>query len=137
MARISERLRQQVIDRARGCCEYCQTQQAIAVSMEFDHIIPEVNGGETHLDNLCYSCIGCNGFKLDFQTGIDPDTGHEVPLFHPRLERWDDHFQWSDDAAMLIGKTPAARATIARLRINRAVVVEARRVWAAAGRPPR
>jgi 5-methylcytosine-specific restriction endonuclease McrA len=52
MARIPQRLRQQVIDRAHGRCEYCQTQQAIVVSMEIDHLIPEAVGGDTTLDNL-------------------------------------------------------------------------------------
>jgi hypothetical protein len=37
MARISDNLRQQVIERARGRCEYCQTQQIIVVAMEIDH----------------------------------------------------------------------------------------------------
>ncbi len=138
MARIAETLRQQVIDRAHERCEYCQTQQAIVVSMEIDHIIPESRGGATALDNLSYACIGCNGFKLDFQTSIDPETGQETPLYNPRTQNWHEHFRWSDDAIRLIGMTPTGRATIARLRINRDVVVEARRLWVTAGwHPPK
>ena len=94
MARISDRVRQQVEERAQGRCEYCQTQQVIVVSMEIDHIIPESVGGETVLENLCLACIGCNGFKLDFLTGLDPETEVETSLFNPRTQDWYDHFQW-------------------------------------------
>ncbi len=42
MAYLSEKLRHQVIERARERCEYCQTPQVIVVEMEVDHITPEV-----------------------------------------------------------------------------------------------
>ena len=83
MAYISDSLRQEVIERAHGRCENCQTQQIIVVSMEIDHIVPESAGGETVPDNLCLACVGCNGFKLDYLTGIDPETDQETSLFNP------------------------------------------------------
>jgi hypothetical protein len=49
-------------------------------------------------------------------------------------QTWDDHFIWSDDGATLIGLTPAGRATIALLRMNRPVLVQMRRYWVALGR---
>ena len=124
------------MDRALGRCEYCQTQQVIVVSMEIDHIVPESAGGETTLANLCLACIGCNGFKLDFQTGIDPETENEVRLFNPRLQNWHDHFQWSDEGLWITGLTAVGRATITRLRMNRDAVVNARRRWVEAGWHP-
>ena len=124
MAYISESLRQEVTDRARGRCEYCQTQQVIVVSMEIDHIVPESAGGETTLDNLCLACVGCNGFKLDFQSGIDPETEQEVRLFNPRVQDWHDHFRWSNNGLEVIGLSATGRATIARLRMNRDAVDE-------------
>ncbi len=136
MARISDRLRQQVVERAQGRCEYCQTQQVIVVSMEIDHIIPESAGGETVAENLCLACIGCNGFKLDFQTGPDPETEVETSLFNPRTQNWDSHFQWSEDGLHIIGLTATGRATIVRLRMNRDVVVSARQRWVEAGWHP-
>ena len=136
MARVSETLRQQVTAVARGRCEYCHTQQAIVVSMEIDHIVPESAGGETIIDNLCLACVGCNGFKLNYQTGIDPDTGQEVPLYQPRIQNWRDHFQWSEDGIHIVGLTATGRATIGRLRMNRERVVEARRLWVEAGWHP-
>lgn len=138
MTYISESLRQRVTERAYGCCEYCQTQQVIVVSMEIDHIVPESAGGETTLDNLCLACVGCNGFKLDFQIGIDPETEQEAQLFNPRVQDWHDYFQWSDDGLQVIGLTATGRATIVRLRMNREVVVNSRRRWTQAGwHPPK
>jgi hypothetical protein len=136
MAHISESLRQQVIDRARGRCEYCQTQQAIVVSMEIDHIVPQSANGVTELDNLCLACIGCNGYKQDFQTAFDPETQIEVALFHPRHDSWSQHFRWSDDATILNGISSQGRATVQRLKMNRATVCEARKLWAKAGWHP-
>lgn len=136
MAYIAQAIRQAVVERARGRCEYCQTAQAIVVEMEVDHVIPESAGGATNLDNLCLTCVGCNGFKLAFQTGIDPETGEAAPLFHPRDQRWDDHFAWREDGTRILGLTPIGRATIARLQMNRDRMVEARRLWVAAGWHP-
>jgi hypothetical protein len=136
MAYISESLRQEVTDRARGRCEYCQTQQVIVVSMEIDHIVPEAAGGETTLDNLCLACVGCNGFKMDFQSGIDPETEQEARLFNPRTQALQDHFRWSDDGLQVIGLTATGRATLARVRMNREAVVNSRRRWVQAGWHP-
>jgi hypothetical protein len=53
----------------------------------------------------------------DFRHEID----HIVPkkhhgLFHPRRDRWQDHFRWS--GLILSGLTPVGRTTIEVLRIN-------------------
>jgi hypothetical protein len=106
--------------------------------MEVDHIIPISAGGESHLDNFSFVCRGCNSFKHDFQTGIDPDTNRSVVLFNPRIERWEDHFEWSEDGTLIIGLSPTGRATIDRLRMNRPGIVASRRLWVEAGwHPPR
>ena len=106
MPRVSESMRQQVITKAHGLCEYCQTALIIVVTMEVDHIVPEVAGGETQLDNLCLTCRGCNSFKQDHQTGIDSESGTEVALYNPRTQSWNDHFLWSVDGLFVIGQTP-------------------------------
>jgi hypothetical protein len=136
MTSIPDDLRQQVIDRAGGRCEYCQAPLAIVVEMEVDHIRPQSVGGLTEADNLCLACAGCNGFKLAFQEAEDPETGETTSLFNPRAHKWDDHFSWSEDGAIAIGLTPTGRATIARLRMNRERMVAARRLWAQAGWHP-
>jgi hypothetical protein len=40
-----------------------------------------------------------------------------VRLFHPRLDRWAEHFAW--EATKLLGITPEGRTTVAVLQINR------------------
>jgi hypothetical protein len=137
MTYIPEALRQQVIERAHGRCEYCQTQQVIVVSMEIDHIVPESAGGASDLDNLCLACIGCNGFKQDFQTGIEPETQAEINLFNPRHDLWAEHFRWSEGITLL-GISPKGRATVLRLKMNRTVICESRRLWVSVGwHPPK
>lgn len=136
MAAISPALRELVVQRARGLCEYCQTPMAIVIEMEIDHIQPESLGGETSPENSCLACISCNTRKHDAITGIDPETGHSVPLFNPRLQIWGEHFRWNDNGTLLIGLTPTGRATTSRLKINRDVVVKARERWVKAGWHP-
>jgi hypothetical protein len=53
-------------------------------------------------------------------------------LFHPRVDRWVEHFAWSDDTTLLIGTTPTGRATVEELKLNREAVVNLRRVLAGA-----
>jgi hypothetical protein len=39
-----------------------------------------------------------------------------VPLFNPRMQNWDDHFELS--GAQIIGRTAIGRATVSLLRLN-------------------
>jgi len=138
MTYLSRWLRKLVEHRANERCEYCHAQKSIVISLEIDHIIPKSAGGETQSDNLCLACRHCNGLKSVFIYGIDPETDEETALFHPRVERWGAHFDWSDDGTEIVGLTGVGRATISRLRLNRVDVVDARRRWVAAGwHPPR
>lgn len=136
MAYIAPSLRQQVTERARGRCEYCLTAQVIVVEMEVDHVVPESGGGPTATHNLCLTCVVCNGFKLAFQDGIDPETGEQVPLFNPRVDQWEEHFSWSENGTLILGQTAIGRTTIARLRMNRQRMIEARELWVQAGWHP-
>jgi hypothetical protein len=88
-----------------------------------EHIIPRAKRGTNELDNLALACQGCNGPKLTCVEAFDPVSGRTVPLFHPRKDRWEDHFDWLDDFALVIGKTPVGRVTIDRLKLNREEVV--------------
>jgi len=57
-----------------------------------------------------------------------------VPLFNPRADRWQDHFEW--EGPVLHGKTAVARATISLLQINDPVRVAHCRLLMAAGLYP-
>ncbi|MCD4684521.1 MAG: HNH endonuclease [Anaerolineae bacterium] len=133
MVAISAALRQAVLARAGGYCEYCHAPIAVVVEFEIDHIVPVAVGGETALENLCVACGGYNRFKAAYQDGIDPETGPAVPLFDPRVQEWPAHFEWHANRVRLIGLTSAGRATVHRLRMNREQMQVARRLWLETG----
>jgi 5-methylcytosine-specific restriction endonuclease McrA len=82
---ISEALRQLVTRRARGCCEYCRSQEAYATErFSVEHIQPRALGGLTVAENLALACQGCNGHKAAKTTAADPETNEMTVLFHPR-----------------------------------------------------
>lgn len=135
--RISIALRRRVAETARWRCGYCQTSQhIIGPLLEIDHIIPEARGGTHAENNLFLACPMCNGYKADRQEAPDPESGVVVSLFNPRTELWVEHFEWIEDGAIIQGKTPAGRATVAALNMNHPDVVAARRLWVAAGWHP-
>lgn len=101
--------------------------------MQVDHIDP--SGGDT-LDNLALACWSCNNYKRQAVTAVDPQTNQNVSLFHPRKDQWSDHFQWSESSIRIEGLTAVGRATIDRLKINRAIIVVARKRWVDAGYHP-
>jgi hypothetical protein len=109
--------RQDVAERAGYNCEYCQTpERASFAQHEIDHIVAVKHGGKTDGDNLAFACTLCNRRKSSDLSSLDPVTGQLVPLFHPRRDRWDEHFR--SERAELVGLTPSGRATIQLLRLN-------------------
>ena len=135
MTRISDELRFAVAERAGHACEYCRLPDRLqAGGFELDHIVPPSRGCPTALDNLAYSCPHGNDHKWAHVDGSDTATGETVSLFHPRQDCWDDHFEWSKQRLLqIIGKTPTARATIERLQLNHAELLEIRRLLATFG----
>lgn len=126
--RISAQTKSVVAARARNCCEYCLCQAKFSPdSFSIEHIIPRARGGTDEMNNLALACQGCNGFKYTDVDAIDPVTGVRVPLFHPRINSWQEHFTWSDDSTILIGLTSIGRATIEKMKLNRDGVVNLRR----------
>ena len=133
MRYIATALRQLVISRANDRCEYCQLSQARqAATFHIDHIIPVAVGGLTIAENLALACVSCSLRKSARLTAIDPVTGYEVTIYHPRQQRWLDHFRLSD--AYIEGITPVGRATVAALTMNRPIMVEIRKEEIALGR---
>ena len=121
-----------VRERARGRCEYCLLPQAHStVPFEIDHIIARKHDGPTVADNLAFACFFCNSAKGPNIAGIDPLTGKNVPLFHPRRQKWSRHFRWN--GPVLVGRTQSGRATIAVLAINDPVFVDLRATLLQAG----
>ena len=111
-------LRNQVRERAGLRCEYCQLRQddSPLAALHIEHIIPRVHGGTDDFENLALACIDCNLHKGTNLTGIDPETKQVTELFHPRRQRWEEHFSWS--GIHLIGRTVAGRTTLRVLNMN-------------------
>jgi hypothetical protein len=87
-----------------------------AVGLQIDHIIPLKHRGDDHTENLAIACIDCNLAKGPNIAGIDPSDGQLVPLYHPRQDRWEEHFEWN--GLRLVGTTATGRTTIEVLRMN-------------------
>lgn len=137
MSRMSAALRRRVEQRAQGLCEYCRScAEYTGHDFTVDHILPESRGGRTTFDNLCWSCFWCNNFKSARIKALDVRSGRLVPLFHPRTDAWSDHFRWSRNQTRVVGRSPVGRATIEALRLNRPVLVRARKVWVRHGLHP-
>jgi hypothetical protein len=119
-----------VAQRAGHRCEYCHAPEAIFnFPFEVEHAIPVAQRGADDDTNLALACRACNLHKSDHVTGDDPTTQAVVPLFNPRLDRWDDHFEIQPETGEIRGRTPVGRATVARLHMNTSVQLEARRLW--------
>src|SRR5690348_13721743 len=79
---------------ARHRCEYCQAPEAVFnFPFEVEHIQPTSRGGADKESNLCLSCRACNLRKSGRLAWHDGMTGEEASLFHPREQRWEEHFQ--------------------------------------------
>jgi HNH endonuclease len=113
---ISEFIREQVIERANGRCEYCLLHQNDSdfLSFHVEHIIARQHGGLISVDNLCLACAECNWAKGPNLAGMV--NGKIYSLFNPRKQFWKRHFYW--DGTLLIGKTLTGQATISVLNIN-------------------
>lgn len=126
---ISAQLREAIARRANGCCEYCCSQARFSPDpFSIEHIVPRSRNGTDQSENLALSCQGCNNHKYSHVEAHDPINGTLVPLYHPRQQRWDEHFTWNEDFTLVIGLTPTGRATIERLQLNREGVVNLRQV---------
>ncbi len=122
----------QVALRAGHRCEYCRAPEALFnFPFEIEHILPVARAGRDSTDNLALACRSCNLRKSAHLTGIDPDSGDMVPLFHPREDRWTLHF-WvavESTSTQVEGLTAVGRATVARLDMNSPAQQAARRQW--------
>ncbi len=132
----SRKQKELVKKRAQWRCEYCLCPASFSpFTFHIDHVLPCSKGGKTELDNLAFSC-GCNSFKTNRTRARDPQTGKLAALFHPRLQKWSEHFAWSEDALYIIGITSTGRATVEALRLNRDELINLRELLLVVGKHP-
>jgi len=115
---IPARTRQQVRARAGARCEYCRLPDWVEWSGPFhvEHVVARQHGGGEDVANLAWACSRCNYRKGPNLSAVDPDGAGIVPLFHPRRDRWAEHFAL--EGARVRGLTPAGRATVWLLQMN-------------------
>jgi len=90
-------------------------------------IISEKHGGDTTAENLAFACSLCNKYKGSDIATLDKETDKITALFNPRKDKWNDHFQLSNDGS-LSTTTAIGRGTINLLRLNQADRIEERRL---------
>ncbi len=132
MSGIPAALRRLVVQRANGRCEYCGLAQ-VGQEATF-HIDPVSADGPTTESNLALACTSCSLRKEARRTAVDPQTGRKVSLFHPRRQRWLDHFRW--EGMTVIGLSATGRATVSALTMNRLSILVIREEETDRGRHP-
>ena len=117
--------------RARDACEYCL--MPTRGMFHLDHIVPisrwkeYLTGGllvhpinsarePDHLDYFAWSCAYCNESKGNRVSGRVGRRSFR--LFHPRRDRWDDHFFFVDGHLHIAGATDTGEATEQVLAFN-------------------
>ena len=106
-----------VRERADNRCEYCLLRQEYCeFTHRIEHIVSKQHGGRDAVDNLAPACHRCNLKKGPNLTGVDAVTRELVPLFDPRRNRWEEHFEFQN--TKIEGLTPTGRATVRLLAMN-------------------
>jgi len=108
-------------EQARGVNTVDSTTTA---SFHVDHVIPLADHGQTEFHNLALACVSCSLRKGARRCGRDPQTGQLVNFFHPREERWTNHFECRENE--IVGRTAIGRATIDALALNRPSIIAIR-----------
>lgn len=132
---IANVLRAEVARRADQRCEYCLIREEhTGFPHQLDHIISRKHGGSSAADNLALACIVCNRHKGSDVASIDARTGEVVRLFHPRRDRWVDHFRIRGEQIEPL--TEVGRVTVELLRLNTGERLSERRLLQALGDYP-
>jgi hypothetical protein len=118
MSDVGAALRAEVRSRARGRCEYCLVPDSMTLAgHEIDHIVATKHGGGTDSENLALCCTLCNKHKGSDLASIDMETGAMERLFHPRRDRWHEHFELRN--GQILALTSIGRVTVRLLQLNR------------------
>lgn len=91
--------------------------QAIqGATFHVEHVVPRSRGGASSAANLALACPSCNLHKSDSIEAEDRRTAKLWRLFHPRIDRWPDHFEFV--GYVIRGRTPTGRVTVRTMRFN-------------------
>ena len=132
---IPAALRRKVENYAKGCCEYCLIHRDdVFFAHEIDHIIAEKHRGKTEEVNLCLGCFDCNRYKGSDIGSIDIETDAYTRLYHPRLDKWEEHFELR--GTEIVPLTAIGRVTEFLLQLNTDERIQKRQMLIARNRYP-
>jgi HNH endonuclease len=119
-----------VAERAYHRCEYCHAPESIFNAvLEVEHITPVVANGTSTEENLALACRSCNGFKASRSSYTDPESGRAERFYHPRQDRWEEHFLVNIESCEILGLTAIGRVTTIGLKMNSRAQLTARQFW--------
>jgi hypothetical protein len=119
-----------IAERANHRCEYCKAPELVFnFPFEVEHIIPLSQQGSNNESNLALACRSCNLRKGSRISGILSDLSLKSRFFHPREDRWREHFQVDVSSGKIIGKTPIGKVTVEFLDMNSIAQLIARQLW--------
>lgn len=119
MSYIPTELRKNIQEMAMFRCEYCLIPEENSYALfEIDHIIAQKHGGETIQENLAFTCPICNKHKGSDIASYDPETGQLTPLYNPRKDSWQRHFDLTVDGRIM-PSSAIGRVTVKLLQLNR------------------
>ncbi|MFH7245502.1 MAG: HNH endonuclease [Spirulina sp.] len=119
-----------VAQRANHRCEYCKAPEVVFnFPFEVEHIIPLSRQGSDDDSNLALACRSCNLRKGNRISGFSSHSNLETRFFHPREDRWNDHFQINAESGEIMGITLIGEVTIEYLKMNSPPQVAARQLW--------
>jgi hypothetical protein len=95
----------------QGRCVYSLLpQEHSPLTHHIEHITARQHGGGDDADNVSLACHRCNLRKVPNLAGVDPLTGEVANLFHPRRDKWAEHFMLQDTRIIWI--SPVGRVTV-------------------------
>ena len=116
--------------RASHRCEYCKAPEVVFnFPFEVEHIVPLSWQGSNDEANLALACRSCNLRKGNRISGVSSGSNIEVSFFHPRGDRWSEHFQVNIESGEVLGRTLVGEVTVEYLEINSPAQVAARQLW--------
>ncbi len=114
---MDSKTRQLVRDRANNCCEYCgRPQSSSTFPLQIEHVIPKKHDGTDEDSNLALACMDCNLAKEPNLAGRELGSKKLVPLFNPRNQDWNEHFERR--GVLILGRTVVGRVTANVLNFN-------------------
>jgi hypothetical protein len=119
-----------VAQRANHRCEYCMAPEVVFnFPFEVEHIVPLSRQGSDDDSNLALACRSCNLRKGNRISGLPPRSNIETRFFHPRKDRWNEHFQINVEFGKVVGITLIGEVTVEYLGMNSSTQVAVRKLW--------